>query len=177
MGAVMRRQQQHNEVRHDDNTSLPQNDPQRTSRLQMLDGARVLYEIDNSDKELPIKVLNLPPEKDFSCRYKVFFVWKAALLLFGTIQVWLSDLIRWFKQLIMPWKAKLSYLDELKQLYKEPDYPEPKYAIAFWKEDWFFAYQRLAGPCPNLIHHCKRIPDRLAVEDIDLTPFGERGGS
>ncbi|XP_048243971.1 arachidonate 12-lipoxygenase, 12R-type-like [Haliotis rufescens] len=45
--------------------------------------------------------------------------------------------------------------------------------LHFGRKTGFFAYQRLAGPCPNLIHHCKQIPDRLAVEDIDLTPFGE----
>lgn len=48
-----------------------------------------------------------------------------------------------------------------------PMLPAPL-ALAHWREDWCFAWQRLAGPTPNAIRRTDRLPDALAVTDADL---------
>ncbi|XP_046578726.1 arachidonate 12-lipoxygenase, 12R-type-like [Haliotis rubra] len=44
-------------MEHDNTTTLPQNDPQKATRQQLLDEAKALYQIDNSSEELPVKTI------------------------------------------------------------------------------------------------------------------------
>ncbi len=41
-------------------------------------------------------------------------------------------------------------------------------AMAHWREDWCFAWQRLAGPTPNALRRLDALPEALPVTDADL---------
>jgi arachidonate 15-lipoxygenase len=48
-----------------------------------------------------------------------------------------------------------------------PTLPQPL-AVASWREDWCFAWQRLSGPCPVLIQRIDRLPPSLPLGDAEL---------
>ncbi|XP_067660394.1 uncharacterized protein [Haliotis asinina] len=113
---------------HADTTTLPQHDPERRMRQQLLEKARNLYESDNSNEEIPVKVLQFPPEEEFSAGFIVRIGLKAVLLFFARMQVWLGTLIRWvFQQL--GFIKKIHSVDQVETIYKEPGYPVPKYVL------------------------------------------------
>lgn len=44
----------------------------------------------------------------------------------------------------------------------------PPLSVAHWREDWCFAWQRIAGPCPILLQRIDRLPPALPFGDAEL---------
>jgi arachidonate 15-lipoxygenase len=62
-------------------------------------------------------------------------------------------------------KSAKGALDAWAKMYATITSPR---AIAHWREDWCFAWQRLAGPCPVLIRRLDRLPSALPLGDAEL---------
>ncbi|XP_077996826.1 polyunsaturated fatty acid 5-lipoxygenase-like [Glandiceps talaboti] len=143
---------------HENDSFLPQDDPEPEKRQNELKLKRELYGI-GVDSGLPIMVAHVPKQEEVSFKDKF-------------------DMAKIFIKATVSTKAKVvtslpcwSSLEDIKKLYS-PCLPLPK-CVSTWKEDWYFGRQRLQGLNPYAIKLCTEIPSNLAVTDEMLKPFLE----
>nr|KAG5690903.1 hypothetical protein BaRGS_003394 [Batillaria attramentaria] len=141
-------------------TLLPQHDPFPEERARRLLNARDVYKVAD-DKEGPARIQSVPAEEDYSDAYKSFLQ-----------GVRLKATFENFTNILKPrtW-SRLSQLEELFSditgLYQRPG------CVDYWREDWWFGSQRLAGVDPTIISLCRQIPAKMAVTEQELLPFLE----
>lgn len=134
--------------------TLPQHAADAASRADRLARARDAYEYDFSYADLCF-VKSLPLSEYFPPRY----------LAQGT-EVTLRLEANRAAAKLGSWLSKdASPIESWSKMF--PMLPAPL-AMAHWREDWCFAWQRLAGPTPNAIRRIDRLPDALPLSDADL---------
>ena len=134
--------------------TLPQNAVDAPSRSERLTRARGAFEYDFSYANLCF-VKSLPLAQEFPPRY---LAQGAEVTIRLEANKAASKLESWLGK-------DANAIEAWGKMF--PMLPAPL-AMAHWREDWCFAWQRLAGPTPNSIQRVERLPDALSVTDADL---------
>jgi len=134
--------------------TLPQNAPDATARADQLAKARDAYAYDFSYADLCF-VKKLPLREMFPPSYLAqgaeVTIKLQANRAAAKIESWLTKDVR--------------PVDAWAKMF--PLLPAPL-AMPHWREDWCFAWQRLAGPTPNRIQRAEMLPDAIAISDAEL---------
>lgn len=135
--------------------SLPQNAPDAAARADRLAKARDHYAYDFSYADLCF-VQDLPFREMFPPRYLA----QGAEV---TIKLQANRAAAKLESWVGADRAPLEAWGKMFPLLPAP------LAMAHWREDWCFAWQRLAGPTPNALRRIDRLPESLPVTDAELT--------
>ncbi|XP_046552078.1 polyunsaturated fatty acid 5-lipoxygenase-like [Haliotis rubra] len=146
-------------VFRENDTFLPQDDAKQEQRRLDLEDKRKVYVVDTSDVALPASIKDLPLEEQITSQHR-WDIQKLKLNLIAQSSITMLTTGRW------------KSLDGIRNVYVRKIFNEP-WASRLWREDSFFGYQRLNGPCPCLIRLCSDIPQKLAVTSEDLEPILE----
>jgi arachidonate 15-lipoxygenase len=134
--------------------TLPQNAPDAAARTDRIARTRESYAYDFSYADLCF-VKSLPLRDEFPPRY----------LLQGA-EVTIALEANRAAAKLGSWMGKdASAMDAWSKMF--PLLPAPL-VMAHAREDWCFAWQRLAGPTPNALKRIARLPEALPITDADL---------
>lgn len=132
-------------------TILPQFDQHTEQRKMELDEKRKIYIGEQKGPGLPIMVKNLPTDEQFSFEYKWSIVkLKARLIATG--------------KLVNIKAGNWTSFVDLFNVYTSKTFKKPE-GVHSWKNDFMFGVQRLTGCNPSLIRLCRKIPEKLGVDD------------
>ncbi|XP_070575258.1 allene oxide synthase-lipoxygenase protein-like [Ptychodera flava] len=141
---------------------LPQFAPNPEERKTELDEKRSVYKSVTQVEGLPPFVTTVPRNEAFTVTYR-YEIDKTKF------QLSITALVKMFKGLVSSkeWKS----FDDVNSLYG--GFLEEPMHVDSWKEEWYFAEQRLRGSNPVQIRLCTEIPDNLGVTDDMMQPLLE----
>ncbi len=136
------------------NPTLPQNAPDPKSRVERIDRARDAYAYDFSYAGLCF-VQSLPVREMFPPRYLAQGAEVTVRLEANRAAAKVGSWLHRRGEALDAWSAMFPLL------------PAPA-AMTAWREDWCFAWQRLAGPTPIALARVTALPEALAITDAEL---------
>lgn len=143
-----------------EHTTLPQDDKYPTLRAEELADKRAQYQYAQIIPGLPIQVKKLPEDEQFSDEYK----WD---IISTKYEMVIKSKLTQYQV-----KAQWQSMDDISQLYTYDVFTKPK-PLKYYKDDLWFAAQRLAGCNPTKITLCTEIPNNFQVTDEMVSGFLE----